>query len=1444
MKNILTFVLRALILITIISNDSYASNFIIKTDKNIDVKLLSDFKIKPSIQFFRNDNAITKNKNSSLSNELFLFSNYYNISDQRIVKIIEKQGYKVEIEKNYIYKIESSSNDPLINEQWALDAINANKAWENSSGEDIIIAIIDTGIDYLHDEFDGQFWVNSDEDINNNGKFDNWSNKIEFEGVKGDLDGIDNDNNGFADDIIGFDFVDQSLMNLGDWSGIDANPQDELGHGTKVSGIIAAKHNNKTGISGLAYNSKIMVLRAFDIQGNGEADDVANSIIYAAQNGAKIINMSFGEKYKSPIMLAAIKFAYSKGCVLIASAGNSNLFFPHYPSDYLEVMSVGNSTQNQRRSGNSNYGSFIDIVAPGDKILTTSMDNNDYTEASGTSFAAPYVSAAAALLLAKDSSLSNQSIKNILQVSAFDIGTPNWDIYHGAGQLDIGNALDNIYEGAFEIITPTHEEFINKDIIDSITVFGTIQTPLINNFEVLLGKGILPDKLSSKDSTTIAEKLNIEKKDIFKQDKELIKSMKWDKIDYNNSDFDRAYLNEEILKISTKELQDTIYTCRIKIYLKNNKVLEKRFVFEIFSNESNIKIENMTVNNAYFNDNNLVLISVLMNKKARLELQYTNPLNGEVFTQFNYDKSKLGHIFQIGEEIPAGIEIECKLYLINRKYENNDNIKEIIESKEFTFTRKASGIQKNSYKVKPYSFPMSYLMNDVFEKDGEKYVAFSDLSNLFIDSLLIYRFDDTTFNIYKNMNEVQIPMNFSDVTGDGQEELITTARKTAYIYKNTRSIFDDKIYETPISDYQWVEGTFDFDGDNTKEIIINNENQYSLLKYENEEFINFAECKLPFEYSSIRVRRGAIAGDFDNNGINDLIFGNSAGQIFIYEFINDKMELRYVDTNFRSEVNMTYLDKGDINSDGIEDFILMTNGNQSLFGKTTDNDNIWLIEVFNYIDYELIKIAEQKIWGVREGYIPSIQLSFRNGLNAGNIDNNSSDEIIVSVFPNLYVFNWNVITNKLEAKWFFPMTIANSSLIYDFDDNGVNEFGFTNFLTQQTNFYEFEELNSKPETPTNFSGYATGPNSALLAWEKVNDADKYLIGLVEGNIGNFIGSTESTQVEVPELENNKSYTFFLAAENSKKDTSDASNFLDLVDVYTHDLYKPIMAELTTNKRIKITFDGRLKNGIIQNYSAKLKIEDSRYIPNISIANGKYLFLNFNNNINPSSKITISKIKDIYNSPTIETTLSLKDKRGENEQGIFLTKLKVIKENLSISLEFSEEVDNSALDLANYKLFPYGIIQNIIFIDSKTVEIFLNQEVFTFGKGYNYVLSVSNILSKVDKNISTGIGRSLGFTISADNAFNSNVFPSPASIKEDEFMTFANLPTSADVEIYTLESDLLITLQERDGNGGVRWDFREGNGKFINPGVYIYRVVQIDDNGKNTKSDINKFMVTP
>jgi len=316
-----------------------------------------------------------------------------NLDKQEIKALVKKinsekfhnENFEIETAHlNHLYEISATTSDALSSQQWALDVIDLDGLWQSTKGSGAVVAVIDTGVDYTHEDLAANIWVNEDEIANN---------------------GIDDDRNGFIDDVRGWDFIDKAGFNCVSYEDCDLednDPMDKNSHGTHVAGIIAAVQNNNKGISGIAPEAKIMPIRAgysTGFSGYLKTDDIVEALTYAINNDADVINMSFAG-YDLDVLQEVINLAHDLGIVCVAAAGNNSSTTKIYPAALDNVIAVGATADGTYKSYFSNSGSWVDIVAPGSWILSTIPDNQ-YSNKSGTSMASPMVAAVAALIKAK-----------------------------------------------------------------------------------------------------------------------------------------------------------------------------------------------------------------------------------------------------------------------------------------------------------------------------------------------------------------------------------------------------------------------------------------------------------------------------------------------------------------------------------------------------------------------------------------------------------------------------------------------------------------------------------------------------------------------------------------------------------------------------------------------------------------------------------------------------------------------------------------------------------------------------------------------------------------------------------------------------------------------------------------------------------------------------------
>jgi subtilisin family serine protease len=322
-------------------------------------------------------------------------------------------------EPDYRVTIHRTPNDEYFASQWALEQINdhdidAPKAWDHATGNsDIIVAVLDTGVDYAHPDLAGNMWVN----------------EAEASGTPG----VDDDvpANGYVDDIYGYDFCTY-------FHTPDSDPCDDYNHGTHCAGIIGAVGNNSEGIAGVCWDVRIMAVKFINAGGYGRASDALNAIEYAVNMGANVLNCSWGYDVGDPLfnvtiqdLTDAFNSAAGANVIAVVSAGNNGRnintgYFPTYPASCscANIITVMATDADDERASFSNYGSTaVDLGAPGVDIYSClAIGGYDYGNMSGTSMAAPHVAGACALLLSIDPSLTYQEVKDLILGTVDSVG--------------------------------------------------------------------------------------------------------------------------------------------------------------------------------------------------------------------------------------------------------------------------------------------------------------------------------------------------------------------------------------------------------------------------------------------------------------------------------------------------------------------------------------------------------------------------------------------------------------------------------------------------------------------------------------------------------------------------------------------------------------------------------------------------------------------------------------------------------------------------------------------------------------------------------------------------------------------------------------------------------------------------------------------------------------
>ncbi|WP_323788062.1 S8 family peptidase [Psychroserpens sp.] len=396
-------------------------------------------------------------------------------SVEDVVQLYKNTNAFEYVEPNFVCSGNSIPNDPnFATRQWSMvnngtfplspATVNADidmdLAWDIETGDpNLIVAVLDSGMKLNHPEFAGRIWFNTSEV----------------------LDGMDNDNNNYIDDIYGgWDFANS-----------DNDPTDDHGHGTNVGGIALATGNNGIGYAGVNWNSQIMAVKILDNNNSGFYSWMADGIYYAVDNGAKVMNMSVGGNSPSTTLLDAVDYAYANNVALVVSTGNGDTAL-QYPSRYANAIAVGSTNPDDSRTSpffwdpnsGSNFGPEIDFVAPGNFIYGLSYNSNTNYNSywGGTSQAAPHVAGVISLMVSIDPNVSVDVINTILiatsedQVGPISEDIPGFDNYFGHGRINAFQAVTSALlsvddlDGNLNAVSMYPNPISNEDLLNFINL--------------------------------------------------------------------------------------------------------------------------------------------------------------------------------------------------------------------------------------------------------------------------------------------------------------------------------------------------------------------------------------------------------------------------------------------------------------------------------------------------------------------------------------------------------------------------------------------------------------------------------------------------------------------------------------------------------------------------------------------------------------------------------------------------------------------------------------------------------------------------------------------------------------------------------------------------------------------------------------------------------------
>lgn len=1289
---------------------------------------------------------------------------------QDVWAIVEAYGHDPHVayaQPNYLNRLCVVPNDSLYHEQWALSKMQMPAAWDIERGsEEVIVGIVDSGIDYHHQDLADNVWINSGEDLNGNGQVDST-----------DFNGVDDDDNGYTDDIRGWDFTDApQFAGLGDYRERDNDPDDDVGHGTHVSGIVAATADNHIGIAGLCWHSKLMPLRAAFRMSLGaflEDDDVSAGIVYAADNGARVINMSWGDPRISPLVRDVIAYAYAQGCVMAAAAGNVDQAGIFYPGGYDETIAVGASTSYDQRATFSSFGRNLDVLAPGSNILST-LPDDQYGSLGGTSMATAHVTGLAALLLSRDPTLSNEEVRQIINASAVDLGPSHWDSGHGNGRVDGFRALRMERTTVAQITRPQ----TGTGVDSLVFIVGTAMGAYLECYGLDYGLGLAPSSYETILEPTCSQAL------------------------------------EETLAVwnGPGQLPDTSCTIRLRAWQTNGNVVEDRVVVHI--DHTPPVLDKIRAVRRLDGDRYATFVEWETDDETLARLFYRRQ-GQEEFSFVESAHLTQEHSLELSGELEPG---EYQFYLTS----TNPAGLATVDDNQGDYYALSVPLQM----VDPGGFllldqlPPGYLFHRPVDLDGDGrreilFMAFSDTS-VYGKAMAYEMGGDGRLQKAFQSEADYLVWDVGDADGDGKSEILGGGYAEIYLFESPDS--DSFPDPDPVWSQEGVWGSqmADTDGDGYVEIISKVDIGSDVIIFENvadDSFSQIASLPNPTEGRNSTGTRFAIA-DFDGDGRTEILAGDSDGDIFIFEAMGDNT----YDTTWSHNTGLEdalYLAPGD-----------QVNGGGSWFAVVANETNVydprstyWRLIVYQPTgDDEYAPVWEQELVGVGgQG----------NGIVTADFTGDGRKEIVLCVLPDLYVFQ------RAEDGTFSPIWYSSCGFMYrpfvgDLHGDGSMEIA----LNGPDSMVVLERADSG-EAPPPPSGLLARPLDAhrvFLEWMAVPEAASYNLHRGSAYESLFVlqeGLQTTTFQDSGLVEDN---TYYYAVTTVDSLSRESLFYSPVVSATPNAPPRMVAAEALADRHVRVTFNEPMGPSaqVVSHYWIDGGVGSPSSV--ILDGTGQRLLLSTRHQLTPDVLYTVeaSDMCDETGVPLAgdACTATFVLPADTLVQPLYIRKVELLNRT-SLDVQFSDPVDqSSAEDTSHYRIVADMIIPPVVVkearLDSTQGSLIHLQISSLQAMGCIYLLRVVEIWDQaMEKTIVPNAGDAASFVYTASNLEEANAVPNPFSPSQDEVLRFINLPPRASASIFAVSGELVWTKEEEDTNGAIFWSGMNEDGQPAASGVYLY-----------------------
>ncbi|QXD14667.1 S8 family serine peptidase [Rhodocaloribacter litoris] len=1280
------------------------------------------------------------------------------------------------------------AGDPLADSLGHLAVIRALEAWNVTTGRpEVRIGLIDTGVFFEHPDLAGQIAIHPGEDLDSNGRAN-----------ASDFNGLDDDGNGYVDDLYGYDFLDRpGNVEAGDYHTRDPFPDEDnlpgggRGHGTSVAGVLVAARDNGVGIAGVAPGVRLVPLRAFGADGAGDDDDIAAALVYAADNGLDVVNLSFGDAVASPLMHEAIRYAVDRGVVVVASAGNAGGDGPHYPSDYPEVISVAWFDADGRGlAARGTHGVGIDLGAPGSFVYTTLLPPPEtpdpeavaalYGRRSGSSMAAPMVAATAALLRSLEPGLTPAAVRSILTASARDIEAPGWDHRTAAGLLDVAAALLNALPARTEVLSPAQDDGVAAGVVP---VLGTAVDPafLAYSVEVAAGAGDPGDT--------------------------------WMPV---VTEVRRQVWRDTLALWEAGRLPEGPYTLRLATRLRTGKTIEDRR--RVYVDRSPPRITVHLLERALVAGAHGLQVDVETDDLTTVSLEVDHAGNTHRVASGRRGRR---HGLVWTDASGTGGPVVVRLVATNAAG--------LLTTHTDTLVLPARTLHAALFDEETLAVPHGFLLPHAtdFDGDGLREIVLNRYEDGWLgDTLAVYEWDGTGFRPAFHLIAGVFPRDTGDADGDGLLELLTQVggatlvleQTAARAYPSTTAFLDTTGLANPFD----PEAAFgarltDLDGDGRGEILVHNTRQWRLLEHDGSGFAEVARLENPTGVTGSELDRNefqepeALIDDFDGDGRLDLLVGDSDGDWILYEHDGDNT-FRVAWTHETNRYNAgSRFARGDFDGDGRPEFVTYT---QNWTQVTRDGER--------EPDAGLVFVWEntgEDAFALRHRFaLAGTPLSRHGSLNAADFDGDGRDELVVVHPPDLYVLAFDAAGPQLRFHRGGGDPAAPSGLrsiqtvAADFDGDGRPELVAAGADGRLHRFIPDPAVEHTPP-PQWVDAFALDARQVRLAWHAPGADSVTVLAGPPGAALDPIGTT-TRGAWVDETEAPRSY----ALRAWFGGTASPLSPVRLVRPHA----PAIVAAVTYPgpATVELAFTEPLAPGLLP---GQFRLDRGGEPAGLLAGKGgRSVLLRFDTPP-PADTLRWTGVRDAEGTPVGQTAAAVAF--PEPAYGTLIVTAFELLDPARVALVFSEALDPAfAADAANYRLRPAGHVAEARFDAARPDRVTLRVEGRVLGAtGLATSVEVLRMRSLTGNTLAPE-GTTVRLTVAAEDLAGVYVFPNPYEAgRHPPRVMIAGLPPEATVRILSVQGGFIRLLEETDGDGGVAWDLNDDGGRPVPSGIYLVRV---------------------